>query len=149
MIEQAGDSVTITGKPMLAATYCAVLRGIRARRSDGLPFGDLQELALALFRAHMSHERHELAGPSNIQPGLNGQDPSDRLSVGEAAVLLGLSRRQVQRLAASPGGLGAVRVGRTWMLDRAPVLALAERRARHDRANGVSVELAAGRRTTG
>ena len=130
-IEQAGDSVTITGKPILAATYRSVLRGIRARRSDGLPFADLQELATALYRAHMSSERHELAGPSNIQPGLNGQDPSDRLSVGEAATILRLSRRQVQRLAASPGGLGAVRVGRAWMLDRAPVLALArERKAR-------------------
>src|SRR6478609_7108006 len=138
MINQKHDSVVITGAPLLAAAYRCVLAGIRQRRADGLPFGDLQELARALYRAHtMSLERHEVASDDNTSARLNGQDPSDLVSVAEAAELLRLSRRQTQRLAASSGGLG-VRVGRIWMLAKAPVLALAEeRRDRHDRADGV------------
>ena len=42
----------------------------------------------------------------------------DLISVGEAAALLGLSRRSVQRMAAGPGGLSAVRIGHTWALHR-------------------------------
>ena len=36
-----------------------------------------------------------------------------------------MSKRQAQRLAASPGGLDGVRVGRAWALAKAPVLTLA------------------------
>jgi hypothetical protein len=136
-IVQAGDCVTIRTAPMLATTYRAVLLGIRQRRADGLPPGDLLQLARALRRAHMSHERHEVAPDSSDPPRWNGQDPSDLISVADAAGLLRLSKRQVQRLAASPGGLDGVRVGRTWMLVRAPVLALAEERARDRGSYGV------------
>ena len=130
MIEQRGDAVTLSGAPTLAAAYRATLLGIRARRADGLPFSDLQALAGALRRAHdASRERHEFVPDGNDPPRWNGQGPSDLISVAEAAGLLRLSKRQVQRLAASPGGLDGVRVGRAWMLVRAPVLALAEERA--------------------
>ncbi len=116
---------------MLAAAYRATLLGIRARRADGLPFGDLQELARALRRAHdASRKRHEFVPDGSDSPRLNGQGPRDLISVAEAAGLLRLSKRQVQRLAARPGGLDGLRVGRAWMLARAPVLALAEERAR-------------------
>ena len=131
VIIQRDDAVTLSGAPTLAAAYRATLLGIRARRTDGLPFRDLQELARALRRAHdASLERHEFVPGRSDSPRLNGQDPSDLISVAEAADLLRLSKRQVQRLAASRGGLDGVRVGRAWMLVRAPVLALAERRAR-------------------
>ena len=134
------DAVTIRGAPMLAAVYRCVLLGIRQKRADGLPAGDLQELARALRRAHdqaMSLKRHEVASDDNTSARLNGQDPSDLVSVADAAELLRLSKRQVQRLAAHSGGLGGVRVGRIWMLGKAPVLALAERRDRDRRTDGV------------
>jgi excisionase family DNA binding protein len=145
MIEQTGDAVTLSGAAILAQAYRATLDGIARRRRDGMPVTDLLELARALRRAHdaaMSRPRHELATPSDDPPRWNGQDLSDRLSVADAATFLRLSRRQVQRLAKSPGGLGAVRVGRTWALDRALVLALAEERGRDRGANGVPVQLA-------
>jgi hypothetical protein len=139
-VQQLGGTVTIQGAPLLAAAYRAVLLGIRQRRHDGLPSSDLQQLARALYRAHTeaaSQTRHEVAPGGNDPPRLNGQDPSDLISVADAAGLLRLSKRQVQRLAASPGGLDGVRVGRTWALAKAPVLALAERRARDRRPDGL------------
>jgi hypothetical protein len=148
VITQHSATVTISGAPLLAATYRAVLLGIRARRADGLPFGDLQELARALYRAHTtSRTRHEVAPGGSDPPRLNGQDPSDLISVADAAGLLRLSKRQVQRLAKSPGGLGAVRVGQAWMLAKAPVLTLAKERARDRRTDGLPVQLAPARST--
>jgi excisionase family DNA binding protein len=94
----------------------------------------------------MSLERHEIGASTPALSGLNGQDPSDLISVADAADILRLSKRQVQRLAASPGGLGAVRAGRTWMLAKAPVLALAKERAR-DRTNCLPPELGSARST--
>jgi excisionase family DNA binding protein len=137
-IVRAGGSVTISGAALLAQTYRAVLDGIARRRRDGYPTHDLLELARALRAAHaVSLERRKVATPGASSTGSNGQDLSDRLSVAEAANILRLSKRQVQRLAKSPGGLSGVRAGRIWSLDRAPVLALAERRARRDRTDGL------------
>ena len=147
MIEQRADSVTIRGAPMLSATYRAVLHAIARRRHDGLPSSDLPELARALRRAHdeaVAHERHELATAAADQPRLNGQEPRDDwCSTGEASVLLGLSRRSVQRMARrDPGGLDSIRVGRTYLVRLAPVLALAaERRRNNKRPNGLSGQL--------
>ena len=138
MIDQRGDSVVITGRPLLGEVYRAVLLGIAHRRANGVPSRDLQAAAQALYRAHMSPPRHELATAAGDQPRWNGQDRSDLVSVAEAAVILQLSKRQVQRLAKSPGGLGAVRVGHAWMLAKAPVLALAAERRARDRTNGLS-----------
>jgi excisionase family DNA binding protein len=119
---------------MLAAAYRAVLLGIRTRRADGLPSSDLQQLARALRRAHESHERHDLASGGDDQPRLDGQDSRDEwCSTGEAAALLQLSRRSVQRMARDPGGLDAIRVGRTYLRRLAPVLALAAERRDCDR----------------
>ena len=134
VITQHSATVTISGAPLLAATYRAVLLGIRARRADGLPFGDLQELARALYRAHTSPERHNLDAGIETPPSCDHQQSRDDwCTTGEAASLLGLSRRSVQRMARDPGGLDVIRVGRTYMFRSAPLLVLAaERRARHD-----------------
>ena len=88
-----------------------------------------------MYRAYeMSPTRHEIDTAADDQPCSKSQD-DDLISVGEAAVLLGLSRRSVQRLAADPGGLSAVRIGHTWALRRSVVLALAQQRRQqhHDR----------------
>ena len=45
MIEQRGDSIVITGRSMLGALYRSVLLGVAHRRANGVPSGDLQQLA--------------------------------------------------------------------------------------------------------
>jgi excisionase family DNA binding protein len=142
LITQDGDTVTIRGAPELAAVYRCVLLGIQRRRADGLPTADLQALARALYRAHLetSRPRRSLAETLPTTPCCDGQGVCDWLSVGEASALLGISRRQVQRMAAESsrrGGLDTIRVGRTWALKKAPVLAQAERRRNDKRPNGV------------
>ena len=133
-ITQLGGVVVIQTPAMLAAAYRAVLAGIARRRLDGSSSHDLQPLARALGRAHIdatSLERHELVTAVTTQPCCECQGASAWLSVGDAAALLRLSRRQVQRMAADQrGGLDAIRIGRTWLLNRATALALAERRER-------------------
>ena len=129
-IQQHDGAVLIQTAPMLAAAYQATLAGIRRRRADGLPAGDLQQLARTLRRAHhaaMSGARHKDAGHTTGGPCSHCQH-GDPVGVGEAALLLGVSRRQTQRLAAGNSDLGGVRVGKTWVLDRGAVLALAAKR---------------------
>ena len=142
MIEQHHGSVTISGAADLAALYRCTLLGIRQRRHDGLPSSDLQQLALALRRAHdMSQPCREVAPAVTTTTGWEDQQARDWCNVAEAAEILRLSKRQVQRLAGSPGGLG-VRVGHTWRFRRARLLVLAKERAR-DRASRVSGQLEA------
>ena len=72
----------------------------------------------------MSAQRHEDDDCTPAEPSWRGHD-STYIDSAEAAELLGLSRRQVQRLA---NGLDSVRVGSIWMLRRATVLAHKARR---------------------
>lgn len=131
-IQQAGDCVTIRGATTLAAAYRATLAGITRRRADGLPSGDLQQLARALRRAHIdatSQPRHQLADSTSAAPCSNGQDGDDWIGVAAAADCLSVSRRQVQRLAEHDADLlGARRIGSIWALRKSAVLALAQRR---------------------
>jgi excisionase family DNA binding protein len=150
MITQHGDSVTITGRPLLGAVYRSTLSHIAHRRANGAPSDDLRQLARLLYRAYMSPQRHEVAPAADDQPRWDHQQSRDDwVTTAEAANLLGLSRRSVQRLARAPDGLDAIRVGRTYMLRLAPVLALAkERRDRDRRTDGLSRELAAAQHET-
>jgi excisionase family DNA binding protein len=149
VISRQADSVTIAGAHTLASVYRCVLLGIRQRRHDGLPCIDLQQLAQALRRAHvMSLQRHEVDDAAQDPPGWNDQQSSDDwCTTGEAAALLGLSQRSVQRMAQAPGGLDAIRAGRTYLLPTAPLLVLAERRARDRRRDGLPAQLAPARST--
>ncbi len=124
MIEQHGDSVTISGRPLLGEIYRAVLNHIAHRRANGTPSDDLRQLAKLLYRAYMSSQRHEIATRTDDQPCWNSQD-SDLIDSAEAARLLTVSRRQAQRLAASGSGHQG---GPVWMYRRAAVLALAQQR---------------------
>jgi len=130
-VQQDGATVTIRGDA-LALLYRGLIALAARHRRDGVTSPPLlHELRTVLFRATtMSPTRHKDAGHTLGGPCCNGQDPSDLISVGEASALLGISARTVQRMAAdrSRGGLEAIRVGRTWALAKAPVLALAERR---------------------
>ena len=130
-IMQDGGAVLIRGAALPMA-YRAVLALAARHNRDGINTPPLlHELRAALFRAiTMWPTRHKDAGHTIGGPCCNGQGASDWCSVGEASALLGISRRQVQRMATdrSRGGLEAIRVGRTWALRKAPVLALAEQR---------------------
>ncbi len=133
MIIQRGDSVVIQGKQLLGETYRSVLDHIARRRTNGTPSDDLRQLAKALFRAYnMSPQRHEIDSGADDRPSSsNQQSRDDWITTGEAALLLGMSRRSVQRLARAPGGLEAIRVGRTYAIRSAPLLALQRKKASH------------------
>lgn len=133
-VQQLGGAVTIQGAPLLASVYRCVLAGIARRRHDGLPCADLLEVARALRRAHVAHERQEVARDVDTSSCWGDQQSRDDWrTTGEAAALLGCSRRSVQRMARAPGGLDAIRVGRTYLLRSAPLLVLAEERRRDDK----------------
>ena len=127
MIEQHDDSVVISGRPLLGATYRSVLLGAAHRRANGVPSHDLQELARLLYRAYMSPQRHELPMGTDTAAGLKGQD-GELIGSAEAAELLAVSRRQAQRLAAGSGADLATRCGPVWLYRRAAVQALAQQR---------------------
>jgi excisionase family DNA binding protein len=129
------DIVIIRGDA-LPLLYRATIALMLRHRRDGLaPPALLHQLRATLYRAVMSLERHELPTAADDQPCCECQGGGGRVSVSEAAQLLQLSRRQVQRRAADHirGGLVGVRIGRTWLLDRRAVLTLAERRDRDRR----------------
>jgi hypothetical protein len=120
MIEQHDDSITVTGRPLLGEVYRAVLSHIAHRRANGAPSDDLRQLAMALYRACVSPQRHEIASAADTPAGWSNQD-GGLIDSAEAARLLAVSRRQAQRLAS---GL-ATRCGRVWLYRRAAVLELA------------------------
>ena len=123
MITQHGDSVVITGRPLLGEVYRAVLGHIARRRANGAPSDDLRQLARMLYRAYMSSQRRELASTADTPAGWSSQD-GELIDSAEAARLLAVSRRQAQRLA---GDL-ATRCGQVWLYRRAAVLELAQQR---------------------
>jgi hypothetical protein len=106
-VQQRDDTVTIHGAAALAATYRAVLLGIRQHRQDGLPTHELQQVARALFRAHtaaMSPPRHELSNALDSSACCGCQD-GELIGSAEASRLLAMGRRQTQRLAAHDANL--------------------------------------------
>jgi hypothetical protein len=78
----------------------------------------------------MSPPRHEFASYEVVEAHSGSQDADDWIDVAEAARILTVSRRQVQRLALSLTPGDAKRIGNVWALRKAPVLALAEERRR-------------------
>jgi hypothetical protein len=130
----AHDGVIVVSGAAVPLLYRAVLAlAIRHRRDGVASPALLHELRTVLYRATtMSPPRHKVSHVYESSSCCGCQGECDWLSVGEVSSLLGVSRRQVQRMAAESsrrGGLDAI-VGRTWALRRAPALALAERRDR-------------------
>ena len=88
MIEQRGDSIVITGQSMLGRGLPRMLLGIAHRRANGVPSGDLQQLARLLYRAYMSPQRHEIATAADNPACSNGQDRA-LIATATAAEILG------------------------------------------------------------
>jgi hypothetical protein len=61
----------------------------------------------------MSQKRHEDAHPASVESGCGGHD-SELIDTAAAADLLGVGKRQVQRLVATDKLLG-VRLGSIWV----------------------------------
>lgn len=127
-LSEADPKVILRGRALLAARYL-VEQGIRrVQESDSIdPPRDLIELRSTLNRAaaeyRMSLERRSGA-PLAIDQATS---PIDRrpLSTAEAAKILKLSDRQVQRIAPS---IGARRVGRAFLFDPEVIMVLAAQR---------------------
>lgn len=106
----AGDAVILTGAAARCALQAALI-AIRARRRGGLPVSDTyQALAIALARAGAG------TGHSDIRETAVVQDISvgPTIPLVEAAARLGLTDRQVRRLAVRLGGR---KVGGRWLID--------------------------------
>lgn len=148
MISRQADSVTVSGDAV-ALLYRATLALAVRQHHDGVaPTPLLHELRAELYRAAMSPTRRTVDAASDGRPSWDDQSACDWCDVAEASVLLGLSKRQIQRMARDPGGLEAIQVGRVWMLRRAPLLVLAERRDRDRRTDGVPRIVGSARRAT-
>jgi hypothetical protein len=99
--------------------YHCVATVIRARRQDiSRPVSDLFDRLEAEFHRMLSPERHGT--------DTGASDPeSSRIGAGQAAELLGLSTRTIQRNA---NALRGELVSGTWVFDRDTVLEYSERR---------------------
>jgi hypothetical protein len=124
------DGAVIVSGDAAALLYRATLALILREHRDGLaPSPLLHQLRRELYRATtMSPPRHQDDSRPPTKSCCSCQDGDDLIGTAEAATLLSLSPRQVARLAAQNVGLGGIRLRHAWVLRRAPVLALAQRR---------------------
>ena len=130
--EALGPNVVLLRDVAVLDAISLVGKGIRATNELSPHLGRFRRLHGELKRAYdTACERHgDVVSVAPLEES-NCQDGADVLSVVEAADLLGLSVRQVQRLAPTLGR----RVGGAWALDRGAVLALKhERQEREDKA---------------
>lgn len=138
-IQQLGSAVLLQGADVLRLVNFCLRAGVQKLHRDGLSPARVEELKQVVRRALMAASGHEDAvyvlaeAHSPCQDELfNALNNVEWWSVAEAADELGISRRQIRRIAEE--GLG-IRKGRAWMLPKARVLALKaerEREARND-----------------
>lgn len=122
-VQQLGAAVLLQGPALLDVRYLLAL-GVRVVQSrDGItPHGRLLHLQRVVEVAADEY-RQNLALPAALDPG---DVREDRCTTREAALTLGLSVRQVRRLAPQ---LGGVRHGRELLLERTAVEAQLAQRA--------------------
>jgi hypothetical protein len=131
-VQQLGGAVVVQGDCLqhLMASVLALMREMQ--RNGYAPPSALGDLLAKAHPARMSQPRHEFASYQVVEAHSEGQDVDDWIDVAEAAEVLAVTRRQVQRLALKQFAPGDVkRIGNSWALKRAPVLALAEARRRN------------------
>lgn len=119
----AGAAVILTGGAARCALQAALI-AIRARRANGLPDSEAyRELARALAQAESG------GGHSDIREQVAGQHFSlePTVPIVEAATRLGLTDRQVRRLAPR---LGGKKIAGRWLLDEEALVELIKGRKR-------------------
>jgi hypothetical protein len=121
---QIGPAVLVQDEETLRHLYFCVKAGIQKCGRDGASPAHLHPLAALLRRAYMSASGHEFRVYVLAEEDSTSQE-TDWLTVAEAADELGLSDRQVCRLARA--GLGTQK-GREWRLSKSKVLALKQER---------------------
>jgi hypothetical protein len=129
-VQQVGGFVVVQGDCLqhLMASVLALMREMQ--RNGYAPPSALVDLLTKAHAARMSQPRHEFAGYEVVEAHSEGQDVDDWIDVAEAAEVLAVTRRQVQRLAPSLSPGDAKRIGNSWAFRKAPVLALAAERRR-------------------
>jgi ABC-type dipeptide/oligopeptide/nickel transport system ATPase subunit len=127
-VQQVGGAVLVQGREGLDQFAKCVLAQIREVQRNGYSVEPYAQLLRTIHTARMSQPRHELASYEVVEAHSDRQDVDDWIDVTEAAEILAVTRRQVQRLAPSFSPGEAKRIGKSWALKRAPVLALAEQR---------------------
>ncbi|WP_157695085.1 hypothetical protein [Nakamurella panacisegetis] len=120
-VQQFGPAIVITGLALLDARRL-ITRGIQAGRRDGIqPHPRLQRLMAALDDAleadAVSRNGHHDVAETDPLPALAAAP--DQIGTREAANILGLSSRQVQRIARSLEGHRTP--SRHWTFDRTAV----------------------------
>lgn len=81
-----------------------------------------------IHTARLSRTRHEFVNYTVVDANSKSEGGADLFSVAEAAAVLGWDIRRTRRLAQRLFRTRqAKRIGSSWAVDRAPVLALAER----------------------
>jgi hypothetical protein len=134
-IQQLGSAILIQGDEGLTQLARCVLAQIREVQRNGYSAEPYAQLLRTIHTARMSQPRHEHANCQLVDAHSNSHGVDDWISVAAAAEVLGVTRRQVQRLAPglSPGQ--ARRIGNVWALRSGAVMALSEERKRKA-ANG-------------
>jgi hypothetical protein len=134
-VQQVGPALLVQGKEGLDQLAKCVLAQIREMQRNGYSPAPYAQLLRTIHAARMSQPRHEFASYQLVETHSESQDADDWIGVTEAAQALGVGIRQMQRLAHSLSPGQAKRIGKSWTLKRAPVLALAAERQRKA-ANG-------------
>lgn len=127
-VMQVGGAVLIQGKEGLDQIAKCVLAQIRELNRNGYSSAPYAQLLTTIHAARMSQPRHELVSYQLVESHSDSQDVDDWIDVAEAAAILEISGRQMQRLARefAPGHVRSIGTSRA--LKRAPVLALATQR---------------------
>jgi len=131
-VQQHGLAVLLQGIGV-SEVYALVEAGLQWMKGQGIKAEQLTRLRGyrdVLAAAHddrMSDCGHEFAEATAAESNSQCQDGDDWMSIAEAAAALTLSDRHARRLAPE---LGGVRIGATWMVRKAPVLALKRQRQR-------------------
>jgi Helix-turn-helix domain len=118
---QVWPGVVLLQGQALADMYFLASAGIREAHHNGYPVDRFKGIQRAIQDAGMSRSRHGDVADEAEEQDCDGQDDDEWIDVTAAADLLGLSRRQVQRLA-KERGLGKRR-GSSWTFSRSLVLA--------------------------
>jgi len=117
-VQLVGERAVLLQGLAVLDTYYLLAMGLRAVRSKGGTPAPRLDTLQALLRTAATAERDaSQAGHDDVAPEVQGagSPQADEVSTTEAADLLGIGRRQVQRLAHDLDGR---KIGGVWLFDR-------------------------------
>jgi len=137
-VQQHGGAITVQGEVGLQLLAHCIRSAIREASARGVSTRALRRFHATVIAAlsatsgtAKSGTGHEVANSVTAATESNRRGASDWFDVAETAAVLGVGRRQAQRIAQKLHGSGAARrIGTAWALRQAPVRALALERQR-------------------